>query len=137
MPGKWSDPVEKAQKILGPKAKIPKPNPEMLKASGELASTYADYRTAVDSLEVAIQALQSAATGYRSGLRQLGDAVVKTDFGLDTKNEDNKKKIAQAQKILTDWIDEQLDAADKDAERIDDLSDHLAGLGKYKGPTSR
>ncbi|HLY57673.1 MAG TPA: hypothetical protein VKS60_19065 [Stellaceae bacterium] len=132
----WSDAAAKAQKILGPKGTIPKPKKELVDINDHLGDIYGEYKEAHSALSDAIKKLRNASSAFRTGIKQLRGVIEKEDFDLDSRNADDKKKIDQAKAILFEWLDAQVDAAEKDDKRLDDLNQHLAGLGKYAGPTA-
>jgi hypothetical protein len=124
-----------AQKLLGDKAKVPKTvSPAILKANKESAAAYAKYDAAVKQLERAILAWQNAGSAVYNGAKQFSEQIEKSDFDMDTKADDYKKKRADAQKLFDKFFDGALKDLQDGIKELDELDKHLMDLKGYKSP---
>jgi len=131
----WTDAKAQAQKILGDKAKIPEPKANMAKLMADVQKADKEYDASVDVLQAKILALQNANDAWKNGVKQFDDLISKSDFGLDAKDADDKKKIQQAQDIMTDYLEEQMDNADTNDKNLDELDKHSMAISKYETKT--
>ena len=128
----YSDAKTAAMKILGDKAKIPELKGNMPKIKADSAKAEKEYRAAVDVLQSKILAMQDAMSSWKNALKQSQDLISKSDFGLDEKDNDDKKKIQQAQKVLDDSLDEGMETCDANIKNLDELDKHSMSISKYK-----
>ena len=131
----WNDARAQALKILGDKAKIPEPKANMAKLMADMVKADKEYDASVDVLQAKILALQNANDAWKNGVKQFDDLISKCDFGLDSKDADDKKKIQQAQGIMTDYLEEQMDNADTNDKNLDELDKHSMAISKYETKT--
>ena len=131
----WNDAKSQALKILGDKAKIPEPKANMTKFMADLMKADKEYDASVDVLQAKILALQNANDSWKNGVKQFDDLISKSDFGLDARDADDKKKIKQAQDILSGYLEEQMDNADINDKNLDELDKHSMAISKYETKT--
>jgi hypothetical protein len=131
----WNDAKAQALKILGDKAKIPEPKANLSKLMGDVEKADKEYDASVDVLQAKILALQNTNDAWKNAAKQFDDQVSKNDFGLDAKDADDKKKIQQAQDILSAYLDEQIDTANLNDKNLDELDKHSMAISKYETKT--
>ncbi len=131
----WNDAKAQALKILGDKAKIPEPKANMTKLMADVEKADKEYDASVDVLQAKILALQNANDAWKNGVKQFNDLIGKNNFGLDPKDADDKKKIQQAQDVMTDYLESQMDAADTNDKNLDELDKHSMAISKYETQT--
>jgi len=131
----WNDAKAQALKILGDKAKIPEPKANMTKLMADVEKADKEYDASVDVLQAKILALQNANDAWKNGVKQFNDLIGKSDFGLDSKDADDKKKIQQAQDVMTDYLESQMDMADTNDKNLDELDKHSMAISKYQTQT--
>jgi peptidoglycan hydrolase CwlO-like protein len=130
-PKSWSEAKPAAMKILGDKAKLPEPKANFGKIFADFKVADKEYDAAVDVLQDKILNLQNTMSAAKNVLQQLEDKVMSSDFGLDPKDKEDKKKIDDAKKLLNDYFTEQIGNADDNIKNLDDLDKHTMGLSKY------
>ena len=128
----WDDANKQAMKILGNKAKIPQPKPGVTKSAESVAKTMKEYDKAVSVLQDKIVELQDTYSSWGHAIKQFTDQIEKSDFGLDGKSADDKKKIKDATDILTDYLEAQVANLDVNNKNLDELDKHTMSLSKYK-----
>ncbi len=125
---------EEASKILGDNADYPAEKPVMLKLQEEYGKTRDAFDEARSKVEDAIQEFENAITTFENGLKTNRIAYEKTNFGLDPKNKDDKKKIDKASKIFMDFFAKiEKNVTDRYKE-IDELNKHAIQLKNYMPP---
>jgi hypothetical protein len=87
-------------------------------------------------LEDKLLALQDADSSVSHAYDQFGTLVEKSDLGLDPKNKDDARKITQARKILTDYVNQVIKAQETNNKNLKELDEHMILLSKYKPPKS-
>jgi hypothetical protein len=135
-PKNWNEAKATAMDILGKKAKFPEPKVNLAKIGADFAKADKEYNDAVDVLQNKILALQNMASSVKNMMKQYSDQIARANFGLDAKDDENKKNIEQAQKLLDDYLDEQMDNADVNIKNLDELDKHTMSLSKYETKTS-
>jgi hypothetical protein len=128
----WGDAKADAMKILGDKAKIPEPKVKMAKIGADFAKADKEYDAAVDVLQSKILAFQNSNSAAKNAGKQYEDLISKSDFGLDQKDDDDKKKIEKARKVLTDYLDSVLEIYDDNIKNLDELDKHSMAISKYE-----
>lgn len=134
MANSWDVARASAAKVLGDKAKIPEPKApnKALDVAGKAFDAFDKSR---DDIEAKLLDLQNSFGAVKNAFDQFGAIIEKSDFGLDKKNKDDAKKIADAQKILGDYIGEVDDAQSANVKMLGELDKHIILLSKYKPPT--
>lgn len=131
MADSWDAAKAAAVKVLGKQAKIPEPK-AMAKADADLQKAYAAFDKSREDLEDKLVTLQNADSAIGNVYKQFGTLVEKADFGLDAKNKDDAKKIEQAKKILSAYVDKVTDAQEQNVKNLTELDKHVILLSKYK-----
>ena len=131
----WQEAKATALKILGDKAKIPDPKANLTKFNADIAKADKEYDAAVNVLEAKILTLQNTNSAWKNAVKQFSDQISKSNFGLDEKGADDKKKIKQAQDILTDYLDSQMAIADANVKNLEELDKHTMAISKYESKT--
>jgi hypothetical protein len=127
----WDADKAAAMKILGNKAKIPdKLNQDKHRVG--LLKCYDEYGAAVDVLQKKIQAFQDLMSNRKIAIKQSMDAISKSNFGLDAKDDDVKKKIKQAQDFLNNHLDACNKPADDMIKDLDKLDNPMKSLVAFK-----
>jgi hypothetical protein len=133
--GKWLESCQQqASKILGDKAEFPDERPDMAKSQDDYGKAADAFNDARSKLEDVIQDFENAITTFENGLKTNRAAYEKEDFGLDKKNKDDQKKIAQALKIFMDFFARIQKKVDDRYKEIEELNKHAIQLSKYKAP---
>jgi exonuclease VII small subunit len=125
---------DQAQKILGDKARIPKISPAILKANKDSDTAFSKFQTIVKQLESAILDLQNAGSAVYNSAKQFSEQISKSDFDMDTKADDYKKKRADAQKLFDIFFKDSLKDLQSGIKDLDELDQHLMDLKGYKSP---
>jgi hypothetical protein len=133
--GTWETAKASAMKVLGEKGKIPEPK-TLDKASEGLDKAFEAFSKSRDDLEEKLVGLQDADSAVSHAFDQFGTLVEKSDLGLDPKSKDDAKKIAQAKKILTDYVNVVTKAQEANNKNLKELDKHMILLSKYKPPKS-
>jgi len=136
MASNWNEAKAAAMKILGDKAKIPEPKSNQAKLAADYAKADKEYDAAVDVLQSKILALQNMASTAKNAIKQYAEVISKSNFGLDTKDADNKEKIEQAQKLLDGYLDDQIEVHETNIKNLDELDKHSMAISKYESKTS-
>ena len=127
----WASASAKAQKILGDKAKIPKPSQAIAKAATANATAFKDFDKVRKDLEAKVLALINSNRAAVDAVEQFRDEIDEEDFGLNKKDKEDAKKIDAAKKLLLDTLDAKLDQANENAKGDRDLNKHLANIRNY------
>jgi hypothetical protein len=128
----WDSIKAEALKILGPKAKIPEPKGNLHKTRDHFTKAVAAFVKSRGDLEDKVLEMQDGLSSATNLYKQLLAQVEKSDFGLDEKNKDDAKKIDQAEKLISDFINERLKGWTQDIKDLDELDKHMIQLAKYK-----
>ena len=134
-PGNWAEAKAAAMKILGDKAKIPEPKVTISKFRADMDKADKEYDAAVDVLQNKILALQNMSSSMKNVIKQYQDLISRSNFGLDPKDDDDKKKIGEAQDVLDGYLDVQMDNLDTNIKNLDELDKHTMGISKYQSKT--
>jgi mannitol/fructose-specific phosphotransferase system IIA component (Ntr-type) len=132
MADSWEAASKSASKILGDKGKIPKYSAAVPKAAAAEGKAFDDFKKSREDLKSKLLALQNADEAHKNAISQFQDTIDEEDFGLDRKNKDEAKKIAEAQKILSGWLQEQIDVGVENVKNLKELDKHLMSLSNYK-----
>jgi len=126
----WADAKAQAQKIIGKEGKLPKPRVDPMTAMDDANKLLHELFKARDTLEGKLIAAQAACAKVTLAAKQYGDMVDGADFDLDAKKPDDKKKIADAQKVLEDQLGTIEKFADKVTDILGTLDKSLASIEK-------
>lgn len=127
----WDSAVDAAMKILGKKGKIPdKLNQDKHRAG--LVRCFKEYNEAVDNLQSKIKNFHDLMSDREDATKKAREAINKSSLGLDAKNDDDKKKIEQAQNIMNEFIDGCSDATDQQNKYLDKLDAPMKTLAIFK-----
>jgi len=132
MADSWDAVSKSALKILGDKGKVPKYSAAVPKAAAAEGKAFDDFKKIRDDLKSKLLALQNADEAHKNAISQFQDTIDEDDFGLDRKNKDDAKKIAEAQKILSKWLQDQIDVSEQNVRNLKELDKHLMSLSNYK-----
>jgi hypothetical protein len=128
----WDGAVKDAMKILGEKGKIPKIPGNISKTMNASDKAYEDFKKIRDELKAKVLALQNADSARKDSISQYQDEIDEDDLGLDPKNKDDAKKIADARKILSSALQDKMDIDDQNIKNLKELDKHLMSLANYK-----
>jgi len=128
----WDSVAKSAMKILGDKGKIPKYSTALPKAEAANQKSYDDFKKTREELKAKLLALQNAESVTKDAFSQFQDEIEESDLGLDSKNKEDAKKIAEARKMLSGWIQNSMDTGDQNLKNLKELDKHLMSLSNYK-----
>jgi hypothetical protein len=128
----WDSAVKDATKILGEKGKVPKLAPAITKSLTAFDKAYEAFDKARQDLKAKLLAMQAASDATKDAYVQFQDEIEESDLGLDSKNKDDVKKIADAQKILSAWVQQNVDTSTQNYKNLRELDRHLMSLVNYK-----
>src|SRR4051812_43666609 len=131
-PQNWAQAQAAVVNILGKEAKVPAPKVNLGKYSADSDKLAKEYAATVTVLQAKILALQNAQSSWKNAIKQVEDQMDASDFGLDEKDADDKKKIEQAHKLLSDYFDEQMQVCDDNIKNLDELDKHTMAISKYR-----
>jgi hypothetical protein len=136
MANSWNEAKAAAMKVLGNKGKIPETKVNTAKWSADATKANSEYDAAVEVLQAKILALQNMYAIQKNIIKQHSDLIAKNNLGLDPKDEDDKDKIEQGQKILGDYLDEVMENCDVNIKNLDELDKHSMAISKYESKTT-
>jgi len=122
-----------AKKVLGNNAKLPKPRTDPVTALQAANKVVQDFRTSIHGLGDQLLKLQNAIGAYKNTLEQYSDIVDASDFELDEKKPDDKKRIDAAKSIMEKGIAEKVKDADEyfgELKKLDKIITNLRRLDK-------
>lgn len=120
--------VADAKKILGKDAEFPKladwPKDAAAsnKALKEMSATADTFETKLLASKKTLDAAKDTAEAYI-------DDIKGSDFGLDPKDSAQKKQIKDAQDVLIDYFQSQVNQAEITGKVLDDARKAVAGMG--------
>lgn len=135
MADSWDSVSKAAMKILGEKGKIPKISPGIAKARAADDKSFEAFDKAREELKAKLLATQNTREAVKDGISQFQDEIDESDLGLDPKSKDDAKKIAEARKILSDWLGQQIEVCEDDFKNLKELDKHLMSLMNYEQGT--
>ncbi len=124
----YADAVAAAKKVLGKEGELPKPKVDLNKIGDEFAKAYQSFKSALDELEKQLVEFVTAGEKVKAATKQYANICDGDDFGLDAKNADNKKKIADATKIMLGALGKIEDDMDRNETRLDKLDRVLTDI---------
>jgi hypothetical protein len=125
-----------AMKVLGDKAKIPDPKVNFAKVRSDFDKSGKEYDDAVSVLQTKILAFQNGNSSLKNSIQQYEDQISKADFGLDKKDDEDKKKIKQAQKVISDFLDSAIANCDTNIKNLGALDKHTMAISEYENECS-
>lgn len=128
----WEAATKSAMKILGDKGKVPKIPSTVPKAYDATEKAYVEFNKVRQDLKSKLLLLQNASSAHKNAMSQFQDMVDEDNLGLNRKDKDDAKKIADAQKVLSGYIKEAMDDADTNLKNYKELDKHLMNLMNYK-----
>jgi hypothetical protein len=129
----WNHTLAQANKALGSKGSVP--ITRMLTALGrakELDPLNADFEKGVDALANKLCDLQDGLTKVNGALDQAQNEIQGSDFGLNPKDPNDKKRIAQADAIFKTFFATAEKISSNSVQKLSDLDKHMEHLDKYK-----
>jgi hypothetical protein len=132
MSSPWDQPTKEAMKILGDKGKVPKWSPAIVKAATADDKSFDEFDKSRNDLKAKLLATQNTRQALKDAVSQLQDEVDESNLGLDPKNKEEAKKIKDAQKILSGWLDEKIKIFEDDVKNLKELDRHLMSIANYK-----
>jgi len=130
MASDWDRVRAQALKILGNGGKVPDVPSTVSAASKAFSAAGDGFKSSREACEAQLLKVDNANAAFLNALEQFRARVEKNDLGLDAKKD--AKKIEQAQKVLTDALDDALKGLKANDKILDELDKHLIQLGKYK-----
>jgi hypothetical protein len=127
-PKNWNEVAAAVMKILGNKGKIPEHG--MGKQVDDHSKAHDEFNKAVSGFEDLILAVQKTTLAFTNAVKQYRDRLAKSDFGLDGKNPDEKKKIAQARGVMIAYIELLMSQADTSTKGLDELGKLAMAIAK-------
>jgi septal ring factor EnvC (AmiA/AmiB activator) len=118
-----------AQKILGKDAKIPKDKgiDKDIDAANKLSD---DAMKASEALEAKLLAWKKAIDAVQEGCAAFQDDIEGSNFGLNPKDADQKKQIADAQKLFVDAITSFVKNTNVLKQVAEDTYKNVSSMGK-------
>jgi hypothetical protein len=126
----WNKAKTQALKVLGEGGKVPDVPGVVLQASKTFQSMGGAFKTAREACEAQLLKMDNSNSAFMNAIEQFRARVEKNDLGLDPKKD--AKKIEQAQKVLTDALDDSLKDLKDNDKVLDELDRHMIQLSKYK-----
>jgi hypothetical protein len=132
-PTSWNKTVADAKKILGNNVKIPEASMhKTIQISVESDKVWATLTALREALKKKILEQKNADSRVTNSLRQAYDEVYESDFGLDEKKPEDKKKLDAAQAVFDKFFKQVEGVWKQNADDLDQLDMHLMNLAKYK-----
>jgi hypothetical protein len=97
----FNDAVGKALKLLGKDGTVPAPIVDPLAAADEAKKALVDLNKAQQAFMKEIDDYENALGKIKNANKQYEITLAKNKFGLDDKKPEDKKKIAEARKIMS------------------------------------
>jgi hypothetical protein len=110
-----------AKKILGNNAKLPKLSIDPRTKVAAVNKMTIGFKKSIQDLSKSALELENKYSEYKNILVQYSHAVKGTDFGLDEKKPDDKKKMESARAAMQNGIKEKINEVDSFAKRISNL----------------
>ena len=117
-----------AQKVLGKNGKLPKPTIDPASVGPAWSKAMASWGTSKDNLHKCMRELANEEDRYKALLREYLRLVTDSDFGLDPRKPDDKKKIDGARQIMKKGLDVWIRSMDSNACMVDSLNDAIKKL---------
>ncbi len=108
----WNDAKAQAQKILGKEGELPKPRTDIETVMNAANKAIAELGTACKAFESKVDGVEDSLSKVKNAANQYDSMISGATFGLDPKKPDQKKQIADAQKILSASLQKVATAAD-------------------------
>ena len=126
----WKAAQTQAAKLVGKDGKIPKPKADVtaaMEASNNAALKLISER---DALEGTVLELKDALAKVGDAAESYSNIIEGSDFDMDDDDKDQKKKIAQIQKLLMDPLADIKSMTAKFGTNLDTFNKQLANLEK-------
>lgn len=117
----FNDAIGQAIKIVGDDGDVPVPNVMPTDLLGDAKGVLVALNAMRDSMLDLIQEYEKQVDAIKNSLKQFQNAIAKSDFGLDPKKPEDKKKITQAQAVLTKMITGVSADCDTELKSVDEL----------------
>ena len=129
----WDKAVADSKKLLGPKGTIPHGKMAVAIKSGlDFNTALGHFLTARDALTKKVEDLENMLSKVENNLKSAKNEVIDSDYNLDTKIPDDKKKVDAATKVLQAFFDKWSKTADDYGSKLDNLDDYLDHFEKFK-----
>lgn len=117
-----------AKKLIGNSGKMPKPRVDPRGAIATANKAAQAFKAGIANLEKQVLDLQNGYSQYRNSLKQYSDIVDGSDFGLDEKKPDDKKKIDSARGAMQKGLKQRIDDADGYVSMLSKLDQIITNL---------
>jgi predicted nucleotide-binding protein len=129
----WTKALADAKKVLGNTAVVPTQKmAAVVKSSEDAAKLIPALQAARELMEKKILEIQNAGAKVKNALEQADDEISDSDYKLDSKKPDDKKKVDQAQAIFTKYFAGAQKDIDDFLKIFSDLDRHIIQLKNYK-----
>jgi hypothetical protein len=128
----WDKAKAEALKILGDKGKVPDVPDTIGKAADSKGKASDEFDKSREACEKKLEAVENANDALKNATKQFLAKIEKSDFGLDSKDKEELKKIQKARQVLTDTLDAAIKRREDEDKELDELDKHLIQLGKYE-----
>jgi len=130
---RWNQVVADGKKILGNNAKIPTGKMSAaLRADQETDKAFNDFAAARKAFSEKILGMQNAYSKVKNALGQADDELDGSDYGLDSKKPDEKKKIDQADALFSKFFADMEGKIDDYLKQLGEVDKHMEHVTKYK-----
>jgi transcription initiation factor IIF auxiliary subunit len=130
MAGNWTLIKAGALKLLGKKGKLPKPRVDLDTVLAAEEKAWTTLTKAREEMEKQIVEYETSIDKVKNAAKQYADIIDGDDFGLDKNSPDDKKTIAQVQKLLDEKLQHTVENVDKMKDRLDKLDKFLTDFSR-------
>jgi uncharacterized protein YukE len=127
-----ADAEQAAMKILGSDGKIPPSDKVIAKPSSARGKAGEQFTKDVNQLNSSLLDYQNSCSDLANAVGNYMNTLNKDDFGLDAKNQDNAKKIAQAKKLLVGFYTDAQKRIQDDVKKLDQFDKNISDFTKFK-----
>ena len=124
----WKATADEALKMLGKGGQLPKPPVDIGSLSAPLWKASTEFDAASEGLEKKILEYESRLTQAKLIFQQYADVMHGSDFDLDPKKPEDKKRIDAACKFLITWLKTTQAKFDSQVERLAKLNSVVADI---------
>ncbi len=128
----WPTQKAAALKILGNDSQVPDMPANVPTAVKQMVKAWGEFDKSREACEAAVLALQNTSDAVRNALKQFAAKIEKSDFGLNSKDKDELKKIEEARELLMGTLNEAVSFYAERDKMLDEIDKHLSQLDKYK-----
>jgi len=118
---KWTAAVAKAKKTLGKTAKMPTPSTDPLTLIDAANKALDGLNKSREALVQQIESYKDSVDEVKNGMTSYSSKIAKADFGLNQKDPEDKKKLDQARKVLTDAVTKIVNECKDAHDSVDEL----------------